>query len=220
MDLTTDFRGRLLRHMLRLSPDDRYMRFFTPASDYFITTFVDKLLTSKTDALFVKYSEDGQAIIGVVNVCLVRQESKKLPAEYELAVSVDKEHRRAGIGYELFEQAFKWLTNIGAKRVFMSCLTTNLAMRLIVQKFNMNMSREEDENLAELKLPGLPNLVGIMVGDAENSVAFYDLLYKRQVHAFWNTAYKLIGYDRNRGSSSSSENASQNKNAPNTAGAN
>jgi len=107
------------------------------------------------------------------------------------------------------------LANIGATRVFMSCLTSNLPMRLIVQKFNMKTEREEDENRAELKLPGRPNLVGVMVGNTQNSIAFYDLLYKRQVHAFW----KLMGFDdRIRGSSSSSENASQNNITPKAAG--
>lgn len=168
------------------------MRFFVPVNDSFIETFVDKLLASKTDALFVKYDERGEEIIGVVNVCLTNPNAKKgVPPEYELAVSVDAAHRRQGLGYELFEPAFTWITDIGATRVFMSCLTTNLAMRLIVQKFNMKMQRDEDGNTAELVLPGKPNLVGVMVGNINNGYALYDLLYKRQLHAYW----KALGWD-------------------------
>jgi len=183
------FRERILRHLKRLSPEDRYMRFFTPATDDFIESYVDRLLDKESfglNALFVRYDDFGREIIGLVDACAVKSKTDEQPTEFELGISVDVEHRKHGLGYMLYEEAFSWLSALGAKRVFMSCLTTNVPMQRIVKKFNMASMSEDGERTAELELPGTKDVVGLLVGNSRNLCGFYDLMYRRQLSDIWS----------------------------------
>lgn len=174
------FRARIYRHLCRLSPDDRRLRFFSNIQDDGISTYVNRMLSSEGDGLFLQYSSDGHEVIGMLHVGRLTPSD---PPEYELGISVDAEHRRSGIGARLFESAVIWLRAIGAKRVFMSCLYENDAMKNIVRKLNMQVRTEDGEHVAELDLGSAPDPLALVVGNAVNWFALYDLGVRRYLHA-------------------------------------
>lgn len=186
------FRERLIRHLTALSPEDRYTRFFTQASDYFIEAYVDRILRSDKDGLFLRYNDAGEDVIGMLNVSLIHagtEGGSDGGMEFEMGISVDEQHRKHGIGYDLFAAAFSWVTALGAKRVFISCLSTNTPMQKIVKKFNMAVSHDQGEcNAITLPdtFPGSPSMVGMVIGDTVNWYALYDLFYRRQLRMIWN----------------------------------
>lgn len=185
--LVTEFRARLIRHLTRLSPDDRYLRFFSSANDNYIEAYVDRILRSEKDGLFLAYDETGEEVIGMLNIGLTRgSEHGELP-EYELGISVDAEQRGKGLGYDLFKTAFNWVSALGASRIFVSCLSQNIPMQKIVKKFNIEIDYEGNEQHATIMLPGVHNPVGVMVGNATNWCVLYDLMYRRQLQRMWRS---------------------------------
>ena len=123
--LTPPLRAALARHLRGLDPLSRQNRFFAPAPDGVIDAYI-----RKAAPLFVVTVEEGGSILGVAEVHLHCDPARGA----EIAVSVDEDRRRAGLGAALFARAVAECRARGIGEVRIVCLRGNLAMRRIAER--------------------------------------------------------------------------------------
>jgi RimJ/RimL family protein N-acetyltransferase len=126
--------GMYREHLLRLSPEDRRLRFQHPISDEAIGRFVGSLAPSQNRILAVLDSND--RVIAVVQIAIGRN------ATAELAFSVDAAWRNRGLAGNLLASALIWAKAQGIRRVCMSCLARNRSMLRLAMKVGMTVVQE------------------------------------------------------------------------------
>jgi GNAT superfamily N-acetyltransferase len=119
------WRARLARHLLRLDLASRLNRFFTPAPDRMIAAYA-----GSAEPLFVVAAEAGGQILGVAEV----HAHAARPDAAEIALSVDEEMRRRGVGWTLFSRAVAECRRRGIEDVWVVYLRGNEAMRRIADR--------------------------------------------------------------------------------------
>jgi GNAT superfamily N-acetyltransferase len=115
----------LTAHLLRLAPQERATRFFTAVNDHFIETHVAGIDWRNT---VVIAAFKGGHIVGAAEL---------FATDYgaELAVTVDHDIQREGIGTELVRRALLAARNRGISHVHVEYLSHNLAIRHVAAKF-------------------------------------------------------------------------------------
>ncbi len=119
------WREALARHLLRLDLTSRLNRFFTPAPDHMIAAYV-----GKAEPIFVVTAEAGGQVCGVAEV----HPHHERPHAAEIALSVDEEMRRGGVGWTLFSLAVEECRRRGIEDVWVIYLSGNEAMRRIADR--------------------------------------------------------------------------------------
>lgn len=120
-----DWRAGLRRHLLRLDPKARLSRFFGPAPDRAIADYV-----RGADPIFVVTAVAGGEVCGVAEV----HPHHDRPRAAEIAVSVDEDRRRQGVGRILFSRAVEECRRRGIDDVWIVYLRGNEAMRRIAER--------------------------------------------------------------------------------------
>ncbi|MGL4279071.1 MAG: GNAT family N-acetyltransferase [Albidovulum sp.] len=116
------WRDALSRHLMRLDLRSRLNRFFAPAPDQSIRDYV-----ARSEPIFVVTAECGGEVRGVAEV----HRHHDRPDAAEIAVSVDEDLRRRGIGRALFERALTEARARGIGDIWVVYLSGNEAMRRI-----------------------------------------------------------------------------------------
>lgn len=163
---------KVLDHLKRLSVEDRYTRFFSPSSDFALEQYVAKL--SENDQLFVTL----QAPKNVIFVTGFLHAAKISDDEYEIGVSVDADQRKNGIASALFDRAFNYVRAKGCKRIYINCLSTNYAMRRIVDKYKIPTSvdpYDPSTKIGIMELEGRPDFYSYVQGIHQDQIAMFDL---------------------------------------------
>ncbi|MDT3678475.1 MAG: GNAT family N-acetyltransferase [Burkholderiaceae bacterium] len=142
--LSPDSRPQVLEHLLRLSSEDRRLRFGVSVSDETIAGYVEKLDFSH-DAVF-GVRDDLRALVGFTHVA-------KLDDAVELGLSVDAPHRGRGIAQAMFRRALLHARNRGVRQLFMHCLAENAAMMHISREAGMCIVIDGSDRDASLSLP-------------------------------------------------------------------
>ena len=140
--------GRIEEHLLRLSPDDRSLRFAAGVvTDESVRRYVGGIRFD-TDALLGVEDACGK-LVGLAHGCVyaVGHETR-----VEVAFSVDAERRREGLGAALMVEARRFAESIGAHSVVGMCVARNLPMRHLFARSSMSMTREDDEVHARCEL--------------------------------------------------------------------
>lgn len=119
------WREALSRHLMRLDLGSRLDRFFTPAPDRAIRAYV-----ARAAPVFVVTAERGGEVCGVAEV----HPHPDKPRAAEIAVSVDEDLRRRGIGWELFSRALAEAKARGIVDIWVVYLSGNEAMRRIADR--------------------------------------------------------------------------------------
>jgi len=119
------WRAELARHLLRLDLPSRLNRFFTPAPDHAIAGYV-----AGAEPLFVVTAEAGGQVCGVAEV----HRHQHLADAAEIALSVDEDKRRHGVGWTLFARAVEECRRRGIEDVWVIYLSGNEAMRRIADR--------------------------------------------------------------------------------------
>lgn len=119
------WRAELSRHLMGLGFKSRINRFFTPAPDHSIRDYV-----ARSAPIFVVTAEAGGRIRGVAEV----HPHLDRPRAAEIAVSVDEDLRRGGIGWTLFSRAVGECRRRGIEDVWIVYLRGNGAMRRIADR--------------------------------------------------------------------------------------
>ena len=139
-------RGLFARHLLRLTRDDRYLRFGGHMSDSALAAYAQG--SDWPRHVLLGAFVDGE--LRGVGEC--RFLERAWPAEAELAFSVEAPWQGQGLGTELFRRLLTFARNRGVQRVYVTTLRENAPMRRIARRFGMVMARAEDELEGRLEL--------------------------------------------------------------------
>lgn len=142
-------RGRILQHLLELSPRDRYLRFGYAASDEQVRRYVEGL-DFERDELFGIHNRRLD-LIAMAHLAFAPAEQHSDCAEF--GVSVSSHARGRGYGARLFERAVVTARNEGVGMLFIHALSENTAMLKIARNAGATVERSGSESEAHLVLP-------------------------------------------------------------------
>lgn len=128
-------------HLLRLSPQDRSLRFAAGlVTDETIRRHVASLRFDR-DAVFGLRGADG-SIVGLAHGCVYVVAGQ---TRIETAFSIDVEQRGRGLGALLMAAIEVFATGIAAQSLVGTCAARNLPMRRVFERAGMALTREDDE---------------------------------------------------------------------------
>lgn len=156
-------------HLLRLSPDDRAMRFCGGLADHAIDDFVEHLDFTKVR---VKVAFDGSLnVVAAAHLCLIDAD------QVEFALSIESAHRNHGAGRALFRSAIIWMRNIGARTALCSGLRDNHPMLNLAISEGMEIRFDAQQFDAQLLL-AKPDLDGVVSEILEEQIGWIDFTRK------------------------------------------
>jgi RimJ/RimL family protein N-acetyltransferase len=171
-------RALIEQHLIAMTPDDRYLRFFARQSDDAIRAYVNKL-DFVHDGIFVVFNNDVSSILGLLHVAKLDSVDGH---EYELGLTVSDEARGMGLGLKLFDAGITWAKAQGGKRIYINCLTENKVIQHLATKLKMKCSTLDfDTKEGELQLDARPNAMACILQDTSNSIAIFDMARRKQV---------------------------------------
>ncbi|WP_035692996.1 GNAT family N-acetyltransferase [Azospirillum halopraeferens] len=152
---------RYERHLLRLDPHSRLMRFAGNTSDAAITQRCRTLDHGRT--VIVGCFVQGE-LRGAVEIAVDRT---LWPRDAELAFSLEAPFQGLGLGAVLMERALTIVRNRRIRRIHMLCLHENRRMRALVRRFGGALTFDGGELLAVFDLPP-PNHLSLAVEAMED----------------------------------------------------
>jgi GNAT superfamily N-acetyltransferase len=141
-------RPAIKNHYLRLSKEDRHMRFCTTLNDWGIENYIDTILNFETDTVYGVIDGNGR-LVAMAVACHIDVNGRK---SVEAAFTVDEDERKQGLGKKLMAQIIADCRADSTELIFVSCLRTNKKMQALARSFSMELDINEDEAYAELKL--------------------------------------------------------------------
>ncbi|AKJ31512.1 GNAT family N-acetyltransferase [Caldimonas brevitalea] len=145
-------RGRILTHLLSLSPEDRYLRFGYTARDEQVEKYVQSL-DFERDEVFGVFNRRLQ-LIAVAHLAYdAPQQIVGRPAMVEFGVSVSPCARGRGLGARLFDRAVMHARNRRIDTLYIHALSENTAMLKIARNAGAKVQRDGSESEAYLQLP-------------------------------------------------------------------
>ncbi len=142
VELQEKDREAIQDHLLRLSSNDRYLRFCTTATDYYILRYVASNL--KIEPQWAYGAFDQGKLVALVNIADLGKEV------FELAFSIDQDYRGQGLAGQLMESAVQRCRELAAKKIIMSCLRQNQKMQALARRSGLAVKTVDDEVYAEL----------------------------------------------------------------------
>jgi GNAT superfamily N-acetyltransferase len=132
---------RILAHLLRLSPEDRSLR------------FAAALVTDDTIARYVlniRYGDDAVIglvdprgdLVGLAHGCVFQAHGR---TQMEAAFSIDEACRGQGFGHRLMAMLHAHAARHGGATLVGICHARNLPMRRVFQHAGLALTREDDE---------------------------------------------------------------------------
>jgi RimJ/RimL family protein N-acetyltransferase len=178
--LGVNHRGRIERHLLALSPQDRYLRFGYAAQDTHIERYVAGLDFDR-DEIFGIYNRKLQ-LLAVAHLAYSVDAEFQSCAEFGVSVSASARGRH--YGSRLFERAAMHASNDGVHLMFIHALNENSAMLNIARKAGATVERDGMESEAFLYLPKA-TLDSRMTELVEEQLGQTDYRIKLQARQFW-----------------------------------
>ena len=163
-------RPAILRHLMRLTPEDRWLRFGRSIDGRGLKRYV-KSIDFNVDRAFAIF--DGE-ITGFAHLAL---DSKAGFAE--LGLSVLSENRRQGQGEALLRRAALHASNLGIRVIHMYCLKENEGMMRLAHKAGFNVIADGIDATAAKPLAA-GNLATLGQEALCDQMALVDKMYKRQ----------------------------------------
>ncbi len=155
-------RARITAHLLRLSPDDRSLRFAAGLVTDSVVQAHAARMPLEVDLVLGLCGNDGR-LVAMVQGCRFEARGRRC---VEAAFSVDLAWRGASLGTRLMQAVLDQVERDGGGDVVCSCLVRNQPMRRIMNRAGMAVRREEDECLAELCIPDRPAVPGAAAAEA------------------------------------------------------
>ena len=140
-------RAEVRAHLLRLDPEDRWLRFAGPASDARIEAYCDGLDESITT--MIGYVVDGE----VRGLGELKPLGAAWPRVGEAAVSVERAFQNRGVGTALLCRLIVIARNRSIRSLSMICLLENGRMLRIARKAGARVEFDHGEVGASLALP-------------------------------------------------------------------
>jgi GNAT superfamily N-acetyltransferase len=155
---------RLREHLLRLSPADRRLRFFTGAGTEFIAAHCRRI--DGVSAVVVGFFESG-VLRGAAELHLV----DAIAGLGELAVTVEHDWQDRQIGTTLLDHAITIAENRGVRSIEMICLVDNGRMQHVARKFAERLVVVDNEAAVEVKVP-FPTQLSLWREAVSDGIAF------------------------------------------------
>lgn len=165
----------ITRHLLRLDPEDRRLRFGRAMRDEAIDTYVGGIDFAR-DRVFGIFG-DGLELAAVAHLAMDVAEG-----EAELGLSVDAPLRGRGYGMALLRRAVLHASNRGYRALLMHCLAENAAMLHLARKAGLRTVIRAGEADAHLALDRAVH-GGALREALEDQFALVDSLLRQQ-HAW------------------------------------
>ncbi len=177
---------RIVQHLLKLLPADRYLRFGYAANDEQIQRYVANI-NFERDEIFGIYNRRLE-LIAMAHLAFAVESDFTSCAEF--GVSVLASVRGRGYGARLFDRAVMHARNEGVQMMFIHALSENTNMLNIARSAGAKVERDGSESDAYLRL--LPADLDSRVTElVEEQVARTDYQLKLQAHNFWNILHVM-----------------------------
>lgn len=139
--------GQYSAHLKALTPEDKVSRFGYPASDHSIDELVLNMCYHPGDHELWYARDDGDRV-GWGHM------AKNSDGSWELAVSVDREFQRQGIGNQLIVEMLAWAKFHHITQVYMHCIDGNKVIQHLASKNELRTrSLGGGERTATIELP-------------------------------------------------------------------
>ena len=168
-------RERMFRHLVALSPEDRYLRFGYAANDAHIRRYIDGI-NLETDDVFGIFNRRLE-LLAMAHLAYAPTSDCAHCAEF--GVSVLAHARGRSYGKRMFERAVMHARNQGVELVFIHALTENSTMLSIAAQAGARLVRDGSETEAFLQLPPA-NLESLLSELMQEQVAQSDYQWKAQ----------------------------------------
>jgi GNAT superfamily N-acetyltransferase len=152
-------------HLLRLSRDERRLRFAHAVTDDFIADYASR------------FSDDGAVVHAYVESGVVRAvaELRKLGsawgADAEAAFSVESGWQDKGIATELMGRVIRSARNRGVRHLYLSCLAENSKMQAIARKHEASLTFQLGEVVGDI-VPQSSNYFSILAEEVDDRVGY------------------------------------------------
>ena len=177
--LAARHKPRILKHLLGLTPQDRYLRFGYPATDEQIERYVSGLNFVR-DEIFGVFNRRLE-LVAMAHLAYSVDPQWATCAEF--GVSVAAHQRGLGLGAKLFERAVVHARNQGVHMLFIHALSENVAMLKIARQAGARVERDGSESEAYLSLPDA-TLDSQFSGVVQDQMAQIDYQVKLQASQF------------------------------------
>jgi GNAT superfamily N-acetyltransferase len=139
--------GDYSRHLKSLTPEDKVSRFGYPASDHSIDQLILKMCYHPHDHELWYARDDGERV-GWGHM------AKNDDNSWELAVSVQKDFQRQGIGNQLIAEMLAWAKFHHITEVYMHCIEDNRVIQHLANKNELRTRTKGDgERTASIEVP-------------------------------------------------------------------
>jgi GNAT superfamily N-acetyltransferase len=139
-------------HLLRLDERSRHQRFGGGMSDGSLGHYAERCF-GQGDLLYGAYVDGrlcGAAELRSDRAIWSEQAPFGRHIEAEAAFSVEGDHRRQGIGDQLFRRILRAATNHGVETIEIICMPDNVAMQRLAQKYETHFTFEENSLTGKL----------------------------------------------------------------------
>jgi RimJ/RimL family protein N-acetyltransferase len=167
--LTAAELGLYRDHLLRLSAEDRRLRFGAPLDDAAIAAFVARI--SPWDSRIIAHLDQRLAVIAAVQITVVDGPLA------EIAFTVDEAERGQGLATALTRRVLLWARNRNIPRACMHFLTENQPVRQLARRAGMAIRMHAGDSEGEIALPR-PNALSIARELYAEQVGLWDYLVK------------------------------------------
>jgi RimJ/RimL family protein N-acetyltransferase len=170
-------RERIVRHLLDLPEQDRYLRFGYVASDSQVLHYVQQINFERDEVLGIFNRR--LRLLAMAHLAYLNDDSGQPTSRAEFGVSVGAHARGRGYGKRLFDLAALHARNRGVQTLLIHALSENTPMLRIARRAGADVVREGGESQALLKLPA-DTLASQMEQIVEHGAGEWDYRFKQQ----------------------------------------
>lgn len=187
--LSPRYKPRMVRHLLALPAQDRYLRFGYVATDEQIARYVGGLDFERDEILGVFNRR--LELVAMAHLAYTLDPQWASCAEF--GVSVSAHQRGKGLGSRLFGHAVVHARNQGVRLLFIHALSENVAMLKIARQAGARVQRDGSESEAYLALPQatLDSQISGLVQDQMAELDYQLKLQAQQFRAWLDTVQEI-----------------------------
>jgi ribosomal protein S18 acetylase RimI-like enzyme len=162
-------RGKVRDHFLRLTPEDRRLRFLHAVDDTFIESYSATLFPPGGIVLGC-FKEGDLRAVGEL-----RPLNPPFGSAAEIAISVERQVQKHGVGTELLRRLVEIARNRSISSIHLTCLVENAPMQKIVRKLGGELHWRQGEVEADLLQPG-PSFSSLLGEALSDCAGFMDAI--------------------------------------------
>jgi RimJ/RimL family protein N-acetyltransferase len=176
VSLDDEDRPKIKSHLLRLSHEDRYMRFFATLSDFMIDKYAGEMLDLNTGRGFGVLTIPGRKLVAFAHVSRIEIADHRVQAE--LGISIDVDFRGKGLAKRLMDRVLVYCRANNVNTLYMSCLRENKRMQSISRAAGLTVVVNADEAFADLNLDGSDRATARSHEIAYEQISVFDKAYR------------------------------------------